>query len=490
VGKCSSGLTFAIDRCYYNEHNRTQSIIPILQKHKTGMTEVAPLTSRQRLWRWRILVSTYFGYAGFYLVRKVFTICKSTLALPVADGGYGMGFEAVANIWTAYLVAYMIGQFVNSFVGRKWGPRVLLLGGLGTSMGINVVFGFANSYSTFLVIMFFNGLVQAAGWPGTVGVVAEWLRKEERGTIMGFWSTNYLVGNILVKSLGGFLLAHYSAEYGAHVGVRFSFLGCTLLAFGIWWLLFFWQRTKPQDVDLAPIVDAEHERDQTVAASSAEQVSFKQYSRLILNPIIPLMGCCYFCIKFLRYALDSWLPTFLDLQGMDVGRAAYYSSIFDWAGLAGAILAGIALDKVFRGRWELVCLTMSLGLVVGYLTVLQFGGNPVALAICFGLVGFMLYGPDTLLCGAGSVVVAGERNAVAVAGLVNGMGSIGPVIQEQVIGRLLEGRDPDVAIRNSNLLGLSMSILLVLFMLIIAWRVNVIHRKLPSTNQDSIGANP
>ena len=445
---------------------------------KTSMANDPPLSPPQQLWRWRILISTYFGYAGFYLVRKVFTICKSTLAAPLDKGGYGMGFEAVANIWTAYLVAYMLGQFVNSFIGRRWGPRVLLLGGLGISIGINLVFGFANSYSTFLIFMFFNGLVQAAGWPGTVGAVAQWLRTKERGTIMGFWSTNYLVGNILVKSLGGFLLAYYSAQYRANIGVRYSFLGCTLLAFGIWWLLFFWQRTKPEDVGLDPIVDAEHEVDQTVEASNAEQVSFQQYLQLILNPIVPLMGCCYFCIKFLRYALDSWLPTFLDLQGMDVGRAAYYSSIFDWAGLAGAILAGIALDKVFQGRWERVCLAMSFGLVIGYFTVLQFGSNPVALAICFGLVGFMLYGPDTLLCGAGSVVVAGERNAVAVAGLVNGMGSIGPVIQEQVIGRLLDGREPAIAIRNSNLLGLSMSMLLVLFMMIIAWRVNAIHHKL------------
>jgi sugar phosphate permease len=451
--------------------------------------ENRPLTSQQSSWRWRILIATYFGYAGFYLARKVFTICKSTLALPVEDGGYGMGFEAVANIWTAYLIAYMLGQFVNSFIGRKWGPRVLLLGGLGISMAINVVFGFANTYPTFLVFMFFNGLAQAAGWPGTVGAVAEWLRKKERGTIMGFWSTNYLVGNILVKSMGGFLLAHYSALYGAHIGVRYSFLGCTVLAFAIWWLLYFWQRNKPQDVGLDPIIDAEHEVDQAVAASSAEQVTFKQYLQLILNPIIPLMGLSYFCIKFLRYALDSWLPTFLDLEGMDVGRAAYYSSIFDWAGLAGAILAGIALDRVFRGRWDRVCLVMSLGLVIGYITVLQFGENPVALALCFGLVGFMLYGPDTLLCGAGAVVVAGERNAVAVAGLINGIGSIGPVIQEQVIGRLLEGRAPEVAIRNANLLGLSMSILLVFFMLIVTWRVGVVLRKRAAEQQVPSGEN-
>ncbi len=435
--------------------------------------ETRPLSIQHQVWRWKILISTYFGYVGFYLVRKVFTICKSTLA----EGEYGMGYEAVANIWTAYLVAYMLGMFVNSFVGRKWGPRILLLGGLGLSMVFNVIFGFTNSYRTFLVFMFFNGIVQAAGWPGTVGAVAEWLRKKERGTIMGLWSTNYLVGNILVKSAGGALLAHFSKTYSGVMGVRYSFLGCTLLAFGIWWLLFFWQRTKPQDVGLEPIVDVEYAADRTVDASATEHVTFMQYMKLILNPIIPMMGACYFCIKFLRYALDSWLPAFLNLQGMDVGRAAYYSTIFDFAGFFGVLVAGFALDRVFKGRWDRVCLVMSVGMTLGYGAVVSFGANPYALAFSFGLVGFMLYGPDTLFCGAGAVVVAGERNAVAVAGLVNGIGSIGPVIQEQVIGRLLEGRAPEVAVRNSNLLGLFMSILLVVFMVIIHWRVSAVKRR-------------
>jgi len=439
--------------------------------------ETAALSWDHHLWRIKILVATYFGYAGFYLVRKVFTICKSSLAKPIAEGGYGMGFDAVANIWTAFLVAYMIGQFLSSFIGRKWGPRVLLLGGLGFSIAANVVFGFTNSYATFLVFMFFNGIVQAAGWPGAVGGIAEWLRKKERGTIMGFWSTSYVVGNIVVKTMGGFLLAKYSADYDVYIGVRYSFLGCTLLAFVIWWFLFFWQRNKPQDVGLAPIVDLEQQEDRSVNASVEEQITFRQYLDLLFNPIVLLMGGCYFCVKFLRYALDSWLPTFLDLQGMGVDQAAYYSSISDWAGLAGAILAGIALDRLFKGRWENLCLLMGIGTALGYIAVVKFGANPYALAWLCGFVGFMLYGPDTLLCGAGAVVVAGERNAVAVAGIVNGMGSIGPVVQEQVIGRLMNGRTPEESVYMASTLGLSISILAVMFMVCIAVWATVIRRK-------------
>ncbi len=421
------------------------------------------LSPGQVTWRWRILIATYLAYGGFYLTRKAFTICKTTIA---KDLNWELG--DTAHIWTAYLVAYMLGMFINSFIGRRWGPRVLLLGGLGLSMSFNVIFGFTNSFATFLVFMFFNGLVQAAGWPGSVGAVAQWLRPAERGTIMGVWSTNYLFGNMLVKSLGGFLL-------GSH-GWRWSFWGCTLLSFAIWWTIYLWQRNRPQDVGLEPIVDAESTEARAVQASQADHVTLRQYAQLAMNPIILAMGASYFCIKFLRYALDSWLPAFLNLQGLDVARASYYSQVFDFAGVGGVILAGWALDRWFRGNWAAVGVCMAIGVIVGYVAVIRLGGSPIAVALCFGFVGFMLYGPDTLLCGAASVQVAGEKNAVAVAGLVNGIGSIGPIVQEQVIGWLVRGH-VQAGMHNTNRLALAMSVLMAVLLAAIAWHLHVVERK-------------
>jgi len=435
-----------------------------------------PLSPGQSSWRWRVLLATYLGYGGYYLTRKTFTICKTTIA---HDFGWNLG--DTAHIWTAYLVAYMVGMFINSFVGRRWGPRLLLLGGLSLSLLCNVIFGFANSFATFLVFMFFNGLVQASGWPGSVGAVSHWLRPAERGTIMGFWSTNYLFGNMLVKSLGGFLLGTW--------GWRWSFWGCTLLSCGVWWLLFFWQRSRPEDVGLKRIVAETPSEKHAVQASQAERVTLKQYAQLASNPIILAMGASYFCIKFIRYALDSWLPAFLNIQGLEVARASYYSQVFDFAGLGGVVLAGWALDRWFKGNWAAVCAVMGLGVIAGYLAVIWLGGSPVSVAICFGLVGFMLYGPDTLLCGAASVQVAGEKNAVAVAGLVNGLGSIGSVLQEQVIGWLVRG-DVRVGIRNSNLLALSVSIVMTCLLAVIAWRLHTIASKHHDIRKKDFDSSP
>lgn len=421
----------------------------------------APLSHEQRAWQWRILISTYLAYGGYYLCRKTFSICKKDLA-----SEFQVSIEDIAYIWAAYLVAYMLGQFISSYLGRKKGPRFLLLGGLCMTIACNLVFGFANSYNTFFVFMIFNGLFQASGWPGCVGGVAEWLRKKERGTIMGVWSTNYTLFSLVVKWLGGYLLGAY--------GWRYAYFGCTLAAVAIWWLIYFWQRNRPQDVGLEAIVETEVEEG---TAPVSEHITFAEYLRVLFNPVVLLMGCGFFCVKTLRYALDSWLPFFLQVQGLANDAAAYYSSVFEFAGLAGVLVAGFLFDRYFRKNWALLCLLMSIGMVLGYLCVVRFGADPLLLALSFGLVGFMLCGPDTLLCGAVAVQAAGECNAVAVAGIVNGIGSIGPIVQELVIGHMLNTKDPLQGMRNANYLTLAMSVAFALVMLLALWRTRTSRKR-------------
>lgn len=424
------------------------------------------MTAKHRQWQLTVLMTTYVAYVGYYLTRKVFGIVKTSVAPAL-----GVSLQEVAHLWTAFLVAYMVGQFVNGFVGRRIGPKLLILLGLGISILCSVVFGISNSYWMFMLFMILNGLVQASGWPGVVGGVAHWLAPKERGTIMGLWSSSYLVGNMAVKLLGAYILAHG----GEQMGWRYTYFGMAALTLVIWFFILWFQRDKPEDVGLAPIITEAEERNEAVVKEARdEHISMGDYIRLIFSPPILLMGACYFCVKFLRYALDSWLPTFLDLQGMGKAAASSYSSIFDFAGIAGALVAGLLLDRVFKKQWVPVCLLMGVGCVLSYWMVLQFGTSPMAVAWLFGAVGFMLYGPDTIICGAAAVTVAGERNALAAAGIINGLGSIGPIVQEEVIGALVDESNPVNSLRNTNYLFLGIA---GLFVALLAVQYVAIYRR-------------
>ena len=155
--------------------------------------------------------------------------------------------------------------------------------------------------------------------------------------------------------------------------------------------------------------------------------------------------------------------------------ASYYSQGFDIAGMAGTIVAGYMLDKWFRGNWAALCLVLGVGTILGYLSVMYLGVSPLTIALCYCLVGFMLYGPDMLLSSAGAVEIAGAKNGVAIAGIVNGLGSIGPIVQEEVIGLLVRG-DVEKGIANTNILAFGTSILMTALMVPLLLRLNRARR--------------
>lgn len=399
-------------------------------------------------WRTKVLVSTYFSYAGYYITRKGYGVLKK----PIGDE-FGLDAGELAHIWTAFLVAYTLGQFLNGVLGRRSGPRVLLLTGMAISLGCNIAFGFANSYATFLGFMVLNGFAQASGWPAVLGTAAQWVKAKERGTVIGILSTNYVVGNIGVKLLVAFVWTY--------AGWRTAFWACSLVMVGFWLLVFLWQRNRPEDVGLASIVDEERE------VKNEEKPDFSHILHIALRPAVLAMGITYFSYKFLRYALDSWLPYFLATgkNAVSVAAAGYYSTIFDWAGFAGIIVAGWMMDRFFNGRWQMLCLLLTIAMVVCYGLILRLGGShPLLLASIYGLVGFFLYGPDSILPGAAAVSVAGEREAVLTSGVINGIGSIGPIVQEEVIGYLFS-RYQDV--HYINMLYFVLSGFAMLFLLIL-----------------------
>jgi sugar phosphate permease len=69
--------------------------------------------------------------------------------------------------------------------------------------------------------------------------------------------------------------------------------------------------------------------------------------------------------------------------------------------------------------------------------------SPVLFIALLGLIGFMAMGPDSLLSGSCAMDVGSRRQAVLAAGVINGFGSVGPILQEPVIGWLKQTQGLD-----------------------------------------------
>ena len=371
------------------------------------------------VWRWRIFAATWLCYAGFYFCRKPFYIAKSAV-------GHALELDATALglIGSVYLLAYTLGQFVAGSLGSRTGPRVLLLLGMALSAAANLGFGLTNSYATFFVLMALNGLCQATGWSGSVGTMANWFRRKERGTVMGFWATNFQVGGVAANTVAAWVLGHY--------GYRQSFFAGAVVLLAVWAFFVFNQRNRPEDVGLPPLEDPDE-----APAGAAEHGG--GLSRAAWTNVL-LVGVFYFFVKFIRYSLWSWAPFLLERNfGMKPDDAGYLSTLFDLAGVAGTVVTGLLSDRLFKGRRAGVSFLMMVVMLVSCGFLYVAGALSVAaFALCLALVGFTLYGPDALMTGAGAMDIGSRRGAVLAAGVINGMGSIGSVVQELVIGRLYD----------------------------------------------------
>ena len=389
-------------------------------------------TRRMTVWRAKILTTTWLSYAGFYFCRKNYFIVKDDLAHIFQVDNF-----ALAQIFTGYLVAYTVGQFMTAYLGRRRSARILLLGGMALTLVINLAFGFTAlmgpaGYYPMMALMVINGLAQATGWPGNVSVLGNWLPRAARGRVMGLWSTSYQLGSAFAKSFAAWMLAW--------LGISWSFWGASIVLFGIWIVFYFYERDKPEDVGLDAIVEeveievADNGHGPTQAGSGA-QGHFMGMSRSVFLSVL-FIGCTYFVFKFCRYALDSWGPMMVKQAfGTTGSEAGYISAVFDWVGFLGVIFGGWFSDKLFKGRRHQTVLIMTIGMVLALIGLATVGSTSIWLFGFFlALTGFMLMGPDSLLSGVGAVDVGGRDTAIVAAGIINGLGSVGPVFQEQIIG--------------------------------------------------------
>jgi sugar phosphate permease len=390
----------------------------------TALIEKGPY----RKWQYRIFSATWLAYVGYYFARKAFFVVKSDMADTL-----GLNTIHLAHLGTAYLIFYMVGQYSSAYFGRKTGPKYLLIFGMGISIICNIVFGISNSYWTMILFLSINGLAQGTGWPGSIGSLAYWFKRKKRGSILGIWSTCYQLGSVLATSFAAYMLGQY--------GWRWSFFGASMVLLVIWGIVMYLHPNQPEDVGLEPIVD-DDEEDVNMASSKVNPEKEDKglgWTREVVFTVIT-MGLIYFGIKFLRYALWSWVPFLLQNNFGQAGDdAGYISTVFDIFGFAGVIFAGFVSDRYFKGRRSLLSFLMLFLMTMSFVLMYTMGSSSLMyFTISMGLAGFMLYGPDSLISGVGAIDIGTKKGALVAAGIINGTGSIGPIFQEEIIGWMYE----------------------------------------------------
>ena len=159
------------------------------------------IDSTYKALRWQVFIGIFVGYAGYYLVRKNFT-----MAMPQLEE---MGYEhaALGIAISANAIAYAFSKFLMGSVSDRSDARKFLPLGLMLSSFVTCLL--ATEWGTSSIVMMFImqfliGWFQGMGWPPCGRVMTHWFSLKERGTKMSIWNCAHNVGGALVGPLAAY----------------------------------------------------------------------------------------------------------------------------------------------------------------------------------------------------------------------------------------------------------------------------------------------
>ena len=390
-------------------------------------------------WRIRIFAITWIAYAGFYFTRQAFSVAKlGILEDPILNTH--LTKSVMANLDAAYLAAYAVGQFVWGQVSDRFGPRVVVLGGLAISAIATMFMGLLPAVVFLLPLMIVQGLAQSTGWSGTLNTMAQFFSIGERGRILGLWSTSYAFGGLVAAPVVGWFT--YDV-FGSWRAAFFSGAGIVAIVFV---LFFMFQRNRPEDVGLPPIEEyhsveeiAELDHSEEAEAVAEPTPSWRESLAVVLSDsMVRTLGAAYFLLKPARYAILLWGPVIVaeQLHDSDKFTAVTVPVAFGIAGIIAPILLGRVSDRVFKARRVPACV-ISLAVLVAVLALfapLTATGNVWVMVAVLGMIGLTIYGADAMISCIAAVDFGTSKHAGTATGIINGCGSVGAIL-----GGLLPG---------------------------------------------------
>ena len=218
-------------------------------------------------------------------------------------------------------------------------------------------------------------------------------------------------------------------------GWRFAFFLPALLLAIVVVLFFLLQKNRPQDIGLPSIEEYHREpgwdtKQNKNGDFGSEEGSWKSVFEVAKNPMVLLLGTVYFFLKPTRYAILFWGPLYInETLGTGMAESALVSVSFFLAGPLSVLAAGYASDKLFQSRrmpYSIISMLLLAVLLFFFNDLAAVQSKLVTAGLLF-LVGFLIFGPDSLVSATAAVDFGTRKGASTASGLINGLGSIGAV---------------------------------------------------------------
>ena len=379
--------------------------------------------------RFQVFLGVFIGYAGYYLVRKNFS-----LAIPsLVEEGFSRSELGFALSGVA--IAYGLSKFIMGSVSDRSNASVFMSFGLMASALCMIFMGTSPAAFSSVWIMFFillvNGWFQGMGWPPSGRIMVHWFSPRERGRAVSFWNVAHNIGGGMVGILAVWGMVIFN---GDHKSV-FYFHGLVAIAIAIF--ICFTVRDTPQSQGL-PSIEKYHDnypmafkyKESHEKEFSAKEI-FMEY--VLNNKLLWAIAVANAFVYLVRYGVLDWAPLYLkEAKGFTFGESSYAYAFYEFAGIPGTIICGFISDKYFKARRApVLILFMGVTLVCVLIYWLNPTGNPEIDVAMLIAIGFFIYGP-VMLIGLFALDLAPKKAAGTAAGFTGLFGYVGGAVSANV----------------------------------------------------------
>ena len=349
---------------------------------------------------------------------------------------------------STFLFGYGVGNYLAGPLEDRFGLRIVMP--LGMLMSACAYFsamamGFEDVRhpAPFIVVWVINGFFQATVWAGTVAVMGNWFTKKDYGKVIGSWSCNASVGDVMGYGLAGLMLfGSVEWEYITMTSALF------MVTIAITYMLFI------PDHPSSAMFEGQCKRhiaeelvQELQPLKSGPDQGRKQGISIFKAWMLPgvfIYSMDYAAVKLLNYGMMFWLPYYLDNHvGLSSLMITCISSLFDIGAIVGSGPVGYLTDRLGS---RVLAVTPMLVLAIPIFFCFQFGTHDT-FWIYFILVpgiGLTVSTASNIISGAGAADLArndsvGENKSEALAtvtGIMDGTGAFGAACGTFIIGAI------------------------------------------------------
>ena len=409
-------------------------------------------------WKYAMVLITYVACASFHASREAYVAVKGDFQRRLHFPTQLLGL-----LDTTFLVCYGVGLLFSGSIGARFGNKTVATVGLAGTAAVLAAHGalskgwlgvlpesadeaWAQGLSLYVPLVALNGVVQSLGFPNLVAVTSGWVAPNQRGFVLGLWSTTGAAGDIIGLNVatavleGGLEWQTVFFAVSGYLGVMTIVLWTCVEDRG--------KMTKETSkTSVVPVVPVDAGETTKLLSSSPPPPPprgnvLSGLAEAWAVPGVLDWSLSYFFIKTVTYTILFWMPYYLTLTLDSQATADNLTVLFDVSMIFGTATLGLVTDRVGGARSPLFVGSFVVGsLPLLFLPALR--QSTFHYAAAFVTVGLFSGGPAHMYGTAVSVDL-GEAAAAAgapglvssLSGLIDGIGTLGAAVGQSIVARV------------------------------------------------------